>query len=230
MSRTGVLLVAHGTRDAAGQATSRDLAAAVAARFDGRETRLAFVDGRGPSPAAVLAEWAGEARDITVVPLFLGSGYHVRVDIPDAVRSSRLRGRVRVTAALTPASAGVEPEVLDVLVDRWAEVSSGSGDAGLDLVLGAAGSRDPLSVAQAHATAAGLAERLGRPVRAAFCTAEPRVAAVAGPGVGIVSHLLAPGHFHRRLVASGAGLVTAPLGAHPRLVDLVERRVREAEA
>jgi hypothetical protein len=46
--------------------------------------------------------------------------------------------------------------------------------------------------------------------------------------VAVASYLLAPGHFHSRLGAAGADLVSAPLGADPGVAALVWRRHDEA--
>jgi len=46
--------------------------------------------------------------------------------------------------------------------------------------------------------------------------------------VAIASWLLAPGLFHQRLADMGADLVSEPIGAHPRLVELVVRRALAA--
>jgi sirohydrochlorin ferrochelatase len=56
----------------------------------------------------------------------------------------------------------------------------------------------------------------------------PEAVASAGGRVAIASWLLAPGLFHQRLADMGADLVSEPIGAHPRLVDLVVRRALSA--
>nr|WP_281373299.1 CbiX/SirB N-terminal domain-containing protein [Kineococcus aurantiacus] len=92
--------------------------------------------------------------------------------------------------------------------------------------MAAAGSSDAQAQADVARAAQLLAQRVGRPVTTGFLSAqEPSVAdavAAAGPGpVAVVSYLLAPGVFSARLDAVGADLVTAPLGVHPALVELV---------
>jgi sirohydrochlorin ferrochelatase len=49
----------------------------------------------------------------------------------------------------------------------------------------------------------------------------------AGGRVAVASWLLAPGLFHRDVSSSGAEVVADPLGAHPRVVDLIVRRYTE---
>lgn len=46
--------------------------------------------------------------------------------------------------------------------------------------------------------------------------------------VAVASWLLAPGLFQRRLEASGADLIAAPLADHPAVVDVVGNRYRAA--
>lgn len=209
-----ILLVAHGTRDEAGHATSQELRNAVAARFPSQSVQLTYVDVRRPSPSEVLNHW--QVVDTILVPVFLGAGYHVRVDIPEVLAE---HPHVRATAPLGP-----EPEIIDALIDRWHQ----TGAEPEHLVLGAAGSSDPDSIAQTHRTAELLTTALDRPVTAAFCTAAtPRITDVVTPDTGVIAHLLAPGHFHRKLATSGAGAVSEPIGVHNRLVDLIERRIRE---
>lgn len=64
--------------------------------------------------------------------------------------------------------------------------------------------------------------------------ADPRRQAVAAARrsgarrVVVASYLLADGLFQDRLRASGADIVTAPLGTHPGLVRLIASRFRRA--
>jgi sirohydrochlorin ferrochelatase len=63
----------------------------------------------GPSVADVLSEADGP---VTLVPLFLASGYHVQTDIPAAVTEAG-RSDITVTPALGP-----DPALIDVAFDR----------------------------------------------------------------------------------------------------------------
>jgi sirohydrochlorin ferrochelatase len=75
----------------------------------------------------------------------------------------------------------------------------------------------------------------GRVELAFAATGEPRVADAVtelrrrGRGrVVVASYLLSDGLFQDRLRASGADVVTAPLGTHPGLVRLIANRFRRA--
>jgi len=209
------VLVAHGTRDPAGLRVARFLAAALPAAAE-----LAFIDVLDPPLRQVLARVPGP---VTVVPAFLASGYHVRVDVPGEVTASRRRD-VTVTDALGP-----HPAVVRAAVTRLREAGWRRGDA---VVLAAAGSSDPRAVADVHLAARRLSALVGRRVRVGFLAAgTPRLAdlvgglrAVGGRRVAVASWLLAPGVFHRAALACGADVVADPLGPHPavvgRLADL----------
>jgi len=210
-----LVLVAHGTRDPAGLRVARFLAAALPAAAE-----LAFVDVLDPPLRQVLARVPGP---VTVVPAFLASGYHVRVDVPGEVTASRRRD-VTVTDALGP-----HPAVVRAAVTRLREAGWRRGDA---VVLAAAGSSDPRAVADVHLAARRLSALVGRRVRVGFLAAgTPRLAdlvgglrAVGERRVAVASWLLAPGVFHRAALACGADVVADPLGSHPavvgRLADL----------
>lgn len=214
-----VVLAAHGTRDPAGVAVARRLARALAARLEGRPVLLGFVDVLGPTVRDVVA---GAPGPVTVVPAFLGSGYHVRVDVPGEVGATG-RDDVTVTGALGPHRL-----VVRALRDRLASAGWRRGDA---VLLAAAGSSDPRAVADTRFAAGQLAALVGGPVPVGFvATGAPRVAdLVAGMRtegcrrIVVASWLLAPGLFHRVLLSCGADAVAAPLGTHPGVVRRLAR-------
>jgi sirohydrochlorin cobaltochelatase len=82
MSR-GVLLFAHGARDARWAAPFDDVARRLAALEPSLAVRLAFLEFMTPTlrDAGEALVAAGCTR-IDVVPLFLGAGGHVRKDLP----------------------------------------------------------------------------------------------------------------------------------------------------
>ena len=212
-----LILVAHGTRSAAGVDMIERLRSAVAARIGPVTT--AFVDVLGPNPAEVLARTVEPA---VVVPAFLASGYHVRDDLPARIWESGHRA-VSVMPALGP-----DPMLARVMHDRLREVGWRPGDA---VVMAAAGSSDAGAQREVTWAAKLLAQRVGRVHVGYVATGAPRVAEVVDRlrGVGrrrvfIASYLLAPGLFHDRLADCNATAVAAPLGVHPGVVDLVVAR------
>lgn len=218
------ILVAHGTRKATGVALIGDIAERVAETLDHR-VDVAFVDVLGPTPAEVLR--TDLDRPAVLVPAFLARGYHVRADIPEHVRASGHPG-VTVTPALGP-----DPGLVRVLVDRLVESGWRPGDS---VILAAAGTSDPGALRDLHTTATWLSALTGGRVEPAYAaTGTPRIAdAVAAARlrtdrrVVVASYLLAEGLFQDRLRASGADIVTDPLGTHPGLIRLIAGRFRRA--
>ncbi len=210
-----VVVAAHGTQDPAGVAVARQLVATLRVRLPGRLVLLAFADVLGPGVREVVA---GAPGPVTVVPAFLSSGYHVRIDLPREVAATGRRD-VTISAAL-----GSHPLLVDAVADRLCAAGWRRGDA---VVLAAAGSSDPRAVADVRVAARQLSGKVGSRVRVGFvATGAPRVASlVAGlraageSRIAVASWLLAPGLFHSRLASAGADVVAAPLGAHPEVVD-----------
>jgi sirohydrochlorin ferrochelatase len=218
------LLVAHGTRKADGVAMIADLADR-GGRQLGPRVRTAFVDVLGPTPADVLAELRDEPA--VLVPAFLASGYHVRVDVPASVAASG-HPDVTITDALGPSA-----DIVRVLVDRLVQSGWRPTDS---VILTAAGTSDDRAKRDLRVTATLLSAAIGARVELAYAaTGEPRVAeAVAtvrtrgARRVVVASYLLADGLFQDRLHQSGADVVTAPLVAHPGVARLIARRFRRA--
>ncbi|MDT5205583.1 MAG: hypothetical protein QOD34_2219 [Mycobacterium sp.] len=223
------LLVAHGTRNPLGVAMIGDLAAAMADALD-EQVRVGFVDVLGPTPAEVLRS----ARDepTIVIPALLSSGYHVRADVPRYVAASGHQ-RVTVTRPLGPS-----PELARVMLCRLLEAGWRPDD---QVVLVAAGTRDPRARGELQFTAAALSALVGHRVSIAFAapcrdgsgypSVPDVVATVRRSGnrrVALASYLLADGIFQGRLHSAGADVVSAPLGLHPAVIRLACRRRREA--
>ena len=223
-----LVVCAHGTRDPLGRRTVADLVSAVAARLPGVVVHEAYVDVHGPEVADVVAALPvapGPGPSAVVVPLLLAAGYHVRVDLAEAVEG---RPDVVVTGALGP-----DDRLVEVVLERLAEAAVAPEAA---VVLVPAGSSDERAQADSRETARRLGERTGSTVRVAYA-AGPRppvacgvtVARVEGASsVALASYLLAPGYFQRKIEGSGADVVTGPLLPHPRVVEIVLDRYREA--
>jgi sirohydrochlorin ferrochelatase len=133
------------------------------------------------------------------VPVFLARGHHVQVDVP-------ARADV-VTRALGP-----DPRLAAVLAERLRE----AGWDGQPVALAAVSSTEP----QAHADVAATAAQLAAVLRVAVSVDDVADGAVA-------SYLLAPGGFADRIAGSGATIVSKPLGADPRLAEIIVDRYDE---
>ncbi|MFB7663886.1 sirohydrochlorin chelatase [Kitasatospora sp. NPDC056138] len=226
--RPVLVLVAHGSRDPAALAELRRLARLVRAARPGLDVRLGCLGSSEPLLAQVLEQLSGPA---VLVPLLLGRGYHVKVDVPAALAAAPQVDGV-VTGALGP-----DPVLAEVLHDRLAEAGWRAG-GGAAVVLATAGSRDPDAAADAERQARLLAARLGVPVRPAGLTCGSgvagAVAALTAEGhqrVAVASYFTAPGDFARLACATpGAWLAAEPLGAHPALARLILARYASALA
>ena len=160
-----LLLVAHGTRKPAGVAMVGDLAERVSVLLN-RQIHVAFVDVIGPTPQELLEALPAD-RPVTVVPAFLASGYHVRVDLPAHVAASGHQA-VTVTAPLGPC-----PHTVQVMAQRLVESGWRPGDS---VVMAAAGTSDAHALSDLRHTAALLSAVIGDRVELAFAaTGEPRV-------------------------------------------------------
>ena len=135
MSDPTLIAVAHGTRSPDGRRQIQELAAAVARRRPGLDVRLCYVDVQEPKVADIVPA----VREAVVVPLLLACGYHVRVDIAEAVAGTG----IPVTGPLGP-----DPILLDSMLRNLPEADA--------VVLVAAGSSDPLWRAEVDEVAARL--------------------------------------------------------------------------
>ncbi|TFV53111.1 sirohydrochlorin chelatase [Blastococcus sp. TF02A-35] len=222
MSTHPVLVAcAHGTRNPTGRRLVAELALAARAQRPGLVTTAAFVDVQPPTVLDVVAGLAAEGRAAVVVPLLLSGGYHVHVDIAGAVAGAG------GTVAARP--LGPDPRLAAVLLDRLVEAGADPGDPGTAVVLAAAGSSDPRSVADVEDTAALLQRSWAGPVTTGYGSAArppvpDAVAAARAAGaqrVVVASYLLAPGHFHDKLGGAGADVVTAPLLPDERIAAVL---------
>lgn len=223
-SPTDLVLVAHGTRDRAGRATSSAIRDAVADRLPGVEVDIAYVDVQEPHVDEVVAAHARTGRGVAVVPLLLSVGYHVQVDVTRAVAP---HPNTAASGALGP-----HPLLADILADRLWQAGALPGDA---VVLGAAGSSRAGAARDAQEVASLLARRWPGRVGVGFgAGAGPRIEdavrsarawrACTTGRVALASYLIGEGYFLSRLAGSGPDLLTEPLAAHPSLVELTALR------
>ncbi len=237
-SRPSLALISHGTSSAEGQAVIEALAAAVAADLRPRgivdTVMLGHVDVQSPDVAEVLAALPAD-RPVILVPLLLSPGYHVHVDLAEALTAAGATGEpgardIRLTTTLGP-----DPRLARILADRLPELSEDD-----HVVLAAAGSSDDRANAACLELGDALAHELGRPVATGFHAGGgtplreivEQKRALKGRVV-LSSYLLAPGFFQdlaQRIIADSADVLAPPLlheGAHTPslLVDIVHDRV-----
>lgn len=225
---TAPILIAcsHGTDNLSGRAEIDRLRAQIAALRPGVDVREAYVDVQAPALPEVVSGLPVGVPAV-VVPLLLSVGYHVQVDIAEAVAS-----RPMTTAA---APLGPDPRLARLLAERL-------GPLGPEwaVVLAAAGSSRPAAARAVETLAEQLTAELAsrglanRILPAYGAGAEPRVPAAVGllrseaPKVAIASYLLAPGVFHDRLANAEADLITPALLPDPVIAQIAMDRYEEA--
>ena len=114
----GLILFAHGARDSRWAAPFEAVAARIGALRPGSRVQLAFLEFMLPTlPEAASQLVAAGYTHIQVLPLFLGTGGHLRRDLPllmDTLRAAHL------TATFTLRTAAGET---DTVIDALAAVA-----------------------------------------------------------------------------------------------------------
>src|SRR5262245_15494109 len=185
---TAALIAAvHGTRSAAGAATSAALVSLVRSLRPDLEVDVGYLDVQQPRLSSVLAALSGPA---VVVPVLLSGGYHVVDDIPlTAAAASRA---VRVARHLGP-----DPVITRVLVERLSPYAADT------IPLVGSPSTRPSAGRDLASAAALLADAVDRPVHPLTVDASLASALAMLPGrVAVASYLLGEGSFHDTLRAS----------------------------
>lgn len=223
---TTLIACSHGTASDEGRRTVAGIVDLVRERMPDVRVVQAFVDVQHPEIGDVLEEEA--ALDaVVVVPLLLSVGFHTAVDIARAVAA---HPNARQTEPL-----GTHALVADVLATRLRAAVRGAWLPGDHVVLAAAGSSNPGAVSDVADTAENLRRRIPAPVSIGYASAiEPRIGVAVGGArtdhgaqrVIAASHVLAPGYFAGLVEASGADLVSAPLGIDPRIAQVIIDRFR----
>lgn len=111
---TGLVLFGHGARDARWRQPFDQLLNLVSPRHTG-PVSLAFLEHMQPDlTAACTALARAGATRIAVVPLFLGTGGHLREDVPALVSAAQQQAGVPVSVAT---AAGEDATVLRALAE-----------------------------------------------------------------------------------------------------------------
>ncbi len=114
MSRHGIILFAHGSRDPLWHRPMEAVAARIAELDAQTPVRCAYLELTPPDlPACAAALVADGVSHITILPMFLGVGKHAREDLPQLLVTLKAR-HPEVTFALQPA-IGEDPRVVDLL-------------------------------------------------------------------------------------------------------------------
>ncbi len=112
--KSAILLLAHGARDPRWAAPFETMAARIAALAPGLAVRMSFLDFLEPDLVAAGKQLVRDGCErIDIVPMFLGSGGHVRSDVPRLVAELR-EHNPSVTWTLHPA-IGESNEVIEAM-------------------------------------------------------------------------------------------------------------------
>lgn len=113
---SALVLFAHGARDPEWSLPFRNIQRNVAGRCPGLTVELAFLELMQPALGEVLERLAatGHAR-ITIAPLFMAQGGHLRQDLPQLLDEIRERHPAVVLDLLPP--VGEAEPVLDAIGD-----------------------------------------------------------------------------------------------------------------
>ncbi|MFK0039302.1 sirohydrochlorin chelatase [Paenarthrobacter sp. NPDC090517] len=225
MNSPVLIACAHGTRNAEGQAAIRRVMAEIETLRPGLRVVEAYVDVQEPELGGVV-EGLPEGTAAVVVPLLLSTGFHIKVDVPKAIKS-----RPEVVAARP---LGPDPRLAELLAAHLRAAGLTENDG---VLLAAAGSSLPDGSVDSEEQARLLGELLPNKVRVAYgASAQPTVpdgvaslraelAADGGTGrVFIASYLLATGYFHDQLAKAGADIVAAPLLPSKVLAEIALER------
>jgi sirohydrochlorin cobaltochelatase len=102
--QTALVLFAHGSRDPAWAEPFLRLKARIAERLPGTPVELAFLEQMQPSLAEAIGSLAGRGVErISVIPLFMAQGSHLRLELPNLVAQACDRNPgvvVRTVAAI----------------------------------------------------------------------------------------------------------------------------------
>ena len=110
----GIVLFGHGSRDPLWRLPMETVAARLRAMAPDTPVRCAYLELDTPGlPDAAAELVAGGAAQVTIVPMFLGTGRHAREDLPLLVDG--LRARFPSVAFVLQKPVGEDGRVLDLL-------------------------------------------------------------------------------------------------------------------
>ncbi|KAF1055724.1 MAG: Sirohydrochlorin ferrochelatase [Burkholderia gladioli] len=120
MSKHGIILFGHGSRDPRWMEPFERLAERVRATHTSGPVALAFLELMPPEfEEAIAAHVTAGCAKITVVPVFVGQGGHVRRDLPEIIEAcSAAHPNVGIRSA---SAIGEDDSVLDAIARYCAQ-------------------------------------------------------------------------------------------------------------
>jgi sirohydrochlorin cobaltochelatase len=130
MATRAIVLFAHGARDPDWARPFRQLVVELGERLPGERIVLAFLELMQPSlPDCAASLYAEGVRSVRVVPVFFGSGGHLKTDLPKLVDG--LKSRYRDLEITVEPPIGEQPEVIAAIASVISGGASRSGRPGL---------------------------------------------------------------------------------------------------
>ncbi|HVS68382.1 MAG TPA: CbiX/SirB N-terminal domain-containing protein [Mycobacteriales bacterium] len=207
MPSRALILAAHGSSDPGYTAVFDWVADRIVGNRPDLDVRVGYLEHNSPRLADLPTAGA------VVVPMLLGRGFHLDTDIPAAAPD-----------AIIARSIGPDPRIAQIVTDR---LTDAGWQEGTPVVLAAAGSKDPRGIADVRIAAEQLGAVLRVEVTPAFVGAgEPALADLSPRSVA--TYLLAPSQFADMVARCGAEVVSAPIGADPRLAEVAMSRYDDA--
>ena len=127
--KRGIVLFAHGARDPDWALPVRRLADLVANRDADFVVEIAFLEHMTPPLELAIANLAKRgARDVTVVPVFIAQGGHLKQDLPrivDAIRRTQPKMVIRLAPPM-----GESDAVLEAMAAFASAASHGTSSGG----------------------------------------------------------------------------------------------------
>ena len=242
-----VLLLGHGSRSPQAQAEFIRLTDLVQQRLRPVKIQVAFLELCAPLISqGVRSCIESGAEKILAIPVFLNDATHVKKDLPDELNQAR--ARYPLVPILYGRPLGMDPGVQEVLLERLWESVGPQELRSMALLLVGRGSPDPAATGELKRLGVSLRKQLRCHFMAvsfvdrASPTIPEGLEACRASGaqvIGVLPCLLFPGivldRVHRAAAdfkSSYPGIslkIARYLGVHPKLADLVVKRIHECE-
>jgi sirohydrochlorin ferrochelatase/(2Fe-2S) ferredoxin len=243
--KTALLVVGHGSRDAAANAEFEALVRAYRVARPELDVGWGYVELAEPALSDALRDLARRAEHVVLLPLFLFAAGHVKNDLPLALHAAR---REFPAVRFTPVRAlGVDPALAELAFERAKAALAEPPDSSKTAVLVVGrGSSDPDANGDFCKTVRLIAE--GRAfswvfpcfvgiTKPLFEDAVELIARARPDRIVVVPYFLFAGRLITKLSAQVAAFrerypwirveLAAHLGTDERLLDLMDERVRE---
>jgi sirohydrochlorin cobaltochelatase len=118
MPKTAIILFAHGSRDPSWAEPLQQIRASILAMAPDSDVRLAFLEFMEPTLETAIVALAADAIErVTLIPLFVSPGKHVKSDLTQLLEESKSKHpQMRITVG---SSIGDSEDMREILAE-WA--------------------------------------------------------------------------------------------------------------